>query len=502
MTDSFLFYDLETWGTDPRRTRIAQFAAIRTDADLVELGEPIEFLVRPADDLLPSPGASMVTGLAPQDALAGLSEAEAFARIADEMSRPGTCTLGYNSLRFDDEFVRHGLFRNFHDPYEREWRNGNCRWDLLDVMRLAHALRPEGIEWPRRDDGATSFRLEHLAEANGVRIGDAHEALSDVRALIGLARLFRTAQPRLWQYALALRDKRHVAGMLDPFAMTPLLHVSQRYPASRLCAAAVVPVAVHPQIGNRVIVYDLDSDPDELLALSPEAIAARLYVRSADLPEGVSRVPLKEVHTNRCPALVQWNHLRAADFERLGIDRAAAEARADRIRAHGPAIAEKVRRVFAREREAGERPDVDAALYDGFIGNGDKARMARVRATPPAQLGTTDYGFQDPRLAELLFRYRARNWPDTLDVEARLRWDGYRRRRLHADGGLSEHTFQTYFDDITRLRAESAGDAARQALLDRLEDWGRGLAAGLPPADNATAGNAEAGGPGHPAPTP
>lgn len=502
MTDSFLFYDLETWGTDPRRTRIAQFAAIRTDAELVELGEPIEFLVRPADDLLPSPGASMVTGLAPQDALAGLSEAEAFARIADEMSRPGTCTLGYNSLRFDDEFVRHGLFRNFHDPYEREWRNGNCRWDLLDVMRLAHALRPEGIEWPRRDDGATSFRLEHLAEANGVRIGDAHEALSDVRALIGLARLFRTAQPRLWQYALALRDKRHVAGMLDPFAMTPLLHVSQRYPASRLCAAAVVPVAVHPQIGTRVIVYDLDSDPEDLLALSPEEIAARLYVRSADLPEGVARVPLKEVHTNRCPALVQWNHLRAADFERLGIDREAAEARAARIRAHGPAIAEKVRRVFARERDAGERPDVDAALYDGFIGNGDKARMARVRGTPPAQLGATDYGFQDPRLAELLFRYRARNWPDTLDVEARLRWDGYRRRRLHVDGGLSEHTFQTYFGDLTRLRAESAGDAARQALLDRLEDWGRGLAAGLPPADNATAGNAEAGGPGHPAPTP
>ena len=500
MSDSFLFYDLETWGTDPRRTRIAQFAAIRTDADLTELGDPIEFLVRPSDDLLPSPGASMVTGLAPQDALAGLSEAEAFARIADEMSRPGTCTLGYNSLRFDDEFVRHGLFRNFHDPYEREWRNGNCRWDLLDVMRLAHALRPEGIEWPSRDDGATSFRLEHLAEANGVRIGDAHEALSDVRALIGLARLFRTAQPRLWQYALALRDKRHVAGMLDPFAMTPVLHVSQRYPASRLCAAAVVPVAVHPQIGNRVIVYDLDSDPDGLLALSADEIAARLYVRSADLPEGVSRVPLKEVHTNRCPALVQWNHLRPADFERLGIDREAAEARAARIRAHGPAIAEKVRRVFARERDPRERPDVDAALYDGFVGDGDKARMARVRATPPAQLVTTDYGFQDPRLAELLFRYRARNWPDTLDAIERARWDDYRRRRLHADSGLSECSFETYFADIARLRAEAGSDAARLALLDRLEGWGRELATGLPPAEDAPTGGA--GVHDHAAPTP
>ncbi len=479
MSDSFLFYDLETWGTDPRRTRIAQFAAIRTDAGLRELGEPIEFLVRPADDLLPSPGASLVTGLAPQDALAGLTEAEAFARIADEMSRPRTCTLGYNSLRFDDEFVRHGLFRNFHDPYEREWRNGNCRWDLLDVMRLAHALRPEGIHWPVREDGATSFRLEHLAEANGVRIGDAHEALSDVRALIGLARLFREAQPRLWQYALALRDKRHVAGMLDPIAMTPVLHVSQRYPAARMCAAAVVPLAVHPQIGNRVIVYDLDSEPDALLSLPPEEIAARLYVRAADLPEGVARVPLKEIHANRCPALVQWNHLRPADFERLGIDPAQAEARAARIRAEGPAIAEKVRRVFTRERGDGPPPDVDAALYDGFVAEGDKARMAMARATPPAELGRRDFGFQDARLPELLFRYRARNWPETLDAGERARWDDYRRQRLQDDSGLSECGFEAYFSDISRLRAEAGDDSRRLALLERLEQWGHGLQSGL-----------------------
>src|SRR5690606_1979330 len=164
MTDSFLFYDLETFGADPRRSRIAQFAAVRTDRELQVVDEPISLFVRPADDLLPSPVATLITGIAPQHALReGLSEAEAAARIVEEMSRPGTCTLGYNSLRFDDEYVRHTLFRDFFDPYEREWRGGNSRWDLLDVMRLAHALRPEGIEWPKREDGATSFKLEHLA---------------------------------------------------------------------------------------------------------------------------------------------------------------------------------------------------------------------------------------------------------------------------------------------------------------------------------------------------
>ena len=480
MSDSFLFYDLETWGRDPRLTRVAQFAAIRTDLALRPLGEPIDFLVRPADDLLPSPGACMVTGIDPYDARReGMTEADAFARIQDEMSRPRTCVAGYNSLRFDDEFIRHGLFRNFHDPYEREWRGGNCRWDLLDVMRLVHALRPDGINWPQRDDGkGTSFKLEHLAEANGVREGDAHEALSDVRALIGMARAFRSAQPRLWDYALRLRDKRFAGGMLDITAPDPVLHVSQRYPATRLCAAPVLPLARHPRIESRVIVFDLDSDPDALLALDPGDIADRLFVPTRDLPEGEARIPLKEVHLNRCPALVAWRHLTEADFDRLRIDVDAVENRAARLRVAGPALAEKVRQVFAQR---GELPpgDADGSLYDGFLPDGDRRRIADVRATPSEALAAREFGFQDPRLPELLFRYRARNWPDSLDGVERARWDDFRRRRLAADSGLSEVSLPGFFLEVDALRGVHAGNGRRLALLDRLEAWGRELQADL-----------------------
>ncbi len=480
MGNSFLFYDLETFGADPRRTRIAQFAAIRTDEDLNEIEEPIDFLVRPADDLLPSPDATLVTGLAPQRALAeGVPEAEAFARIFEAMSRPQTCTLGYNSLRFDDEFVRYGLYRNFYDPYEREWRGGNCRWDLLDVMRLMHALRPEGITWPQRDDGkGTSFKLEHLAAANGVRVGDAHEALSDVRALIGLARRFRQAQPRLWDYALRLRDKRHVATLLDAVAMEPVLHVSQRYPATRLCAAAVVPITRHPRIESRMIVFDLDADPEVLLRMDSEAIAARLYLRADQLPEGQARIPLKEVHLNRCPAIVRWEHLRAEDFQRLSIDPELARTRAARLREAGPELAEKLRRVYALQREQ-PVADADAALYDGFLQDGDKRLFAEVRSTPPEALGARAFGFRDPRLPELLFRYRARNWPHTLDAVERQRWDHFRRQRLADDSAQSELGFTPYFQRIATLRAEHAGDAARLALLDQLQAWGQHLHASL-----------------------
>ncbi len=471
MAESFLFYDLETFGQDPRRTRIAQFAAVRTDAELNIIDEPVSFYVKPADDLLPSPVATLITGITPQHALAeGVSEAEAFARINELMSRPQTCTLGYNTLRFDDEFVRYGLFRNFHDPYEREWRSGNSRWDLLDMLRLVHALRPEGINWPQREDGATSFKLEHLALANDVREGDAHEALSDVYATIGMAKRFRQAQPRMWDYALRLRDKRYVGSLLDVIAMQPVLHISMRYPASRLCAAPVLPLARHPHINNRVIVFDLEGDIEPLLELSVEEITARLYTRAADLPEGQQRIPLKEVHLNKVPALVAWNHLREADFQRLAIDPAAVEAKAEKLRALGPQLAEKARQVFARERVNDGPIDADASLYDGFLAEGDKGLLSKVRTAPPEALAELEQRFRDPRLPELLFRYRARNHPQTLDATARSRWDAYRQQRFNTPG-LAEQTLPEYSAQIAVLREEHKDNPASLALLDALEQW-------------------------------
>jgi len=479
MAESFLFYDLETFGQDPRRTRIAQFAGIRTDANLNIVEAPVSFYVKPANDLLPSPIATLITGITPQHALGeGVSEAEAFSRIHDLMAQPGTCSLGYNTLRFDDEFIRHGLFRNFYDPYEREWRNGNSRWDLLDMMRLLHALRPEGVVWPQREDGATSFKLEHLATANNVREGDAHEALSDVHATIGLARLFKQAQPRLWDYALKLRDKRFVGTLLDVDAMQPVLHISMRYPAQRMCAAPVLPLARHPFINNRIIVVDLEGDIQPLLDLPPETIAARLYTRAADLAEGEQRVPLKEVHLNKVPALVAWNHLRPADHARLGIDAAAIEAKAERLRPLGPALAEKARQVFAGER-ALSPSDVDASLYDGFLADGDKALMSRIRTSPPAELAGFAERLRDPRMPELLFRYRARNHLDTLDATERSRWNDYRRQRLLGEASLGEQTLPQYTAQLDALAAEHADDAGKLALLQHLRDWGTHLQSSL-----------------------
>ena len=477
MSASFFWYDLETFGSDPRRTRIAQFAGQRTDAQLNPVGDPLVLFCKPANDLLPSPEATLITGITPQQALRdGVNEAELIGRVLDEFAQPETCAVGYNSLRFDDEFIRCALYRNFHDPYEREWRGGNSRWDLLDVMRLASALRPDGLQWPLREDGTPSFKLEHLAEANGSREGTAHEALSDVQSLIGLARKLKQVQPKLFDYAFALRDKRHAASMLDVANMTPVLHISGKYPAARHCAALVAPICRHPSIDSRVIVLDLDADPEAFLMLDADGIADSLYTPTADLPEGETRVPLKEIHLNRCPMLIALEHLRVEDIERLGLDLPRALAHADRLRA-APGLAETVRQVYARSRER-VASDADAALYDGFLPDGDRRLFAQVRAAPPQGLPGFAARLTDPRLTELLFRYQARNWPQSLTHDQQTRWDDYRRRRLGSDIGLSEYSFETHRESIAHLHA-TRPQPRDQVLLDALQSWAEGLEASL-----------------------
>ena len=303
MALTLYWHDYETWGTDPGRDWPAQFAGLRTDEDLKVIGKPLSLYCYPADDMLPQPEACMVTGITPQLArMNGVIEADFFRRIHEQLALPGSCGVGYNSIRFDDEVTRFGLYRNFFDPYAREWQNGNSRWDIIDMVRLTHALRPDGIEWPSHADGTPSFRLEQLTEANGIPHQGAHDALTDVYATIELARLIKQQQPRLFDYLFQLRDKRRVASLLNLNTMQPVLHVSSKYPAERGCIAMVVPVARHPVNKNGIIVYDLAQDPEPLLSLSVEQLSERLFTPRRELPEGVERIPLKTIHLNKSPA--------------------------------------------------------------------------------------------------------------------------------------------------------------------------------------------------------
>jgi len=429
---SFYWHDYETFGRVPRRDRPAQFAGIRTDADLNEIGEPLMVYCQPAPDFLPDPESCLLTGILPQTCLAqGVPEHEFADRIEAELARPGTIGLGYNTIRFDDEVTRYLFWRNLMDPYAREWQNDCGRWDLLDVVRCAYALRPEGINWPTHEDGRPSFRLEHLTVANGLSHEAAHDALSDVRATIALARLLKTAQPKLFEFCLRLRRKEAVWAEIG--VGKPFLHVSGMYGPERGCIGFVWPLAPHPTNKNELIVWDLGTDPSELLELGAEAIRARMFVKQEDLPEGTSRLPIKTIHVNKSPIVIgNPKTLSAAMTKKWGLDIGQGLAHAQLLAEKGKLLDGLWPAVF--KREPLPPGDVDEDLYGGFLGADDKRALQRVRASSPEQLaqraGEGKLNFADERLDELVFRWRARNFPASLSEAERERWQAHCAVRL------------------------------------------------------------------------
>lgn len=479
MSASIFWYDFETFGADPRRDRASQFAGIRTDEDLNIIAEPLSFYCQPADDFLPSPVSCLITGITPQKAKAeGVPECEFTARIHEQFAQPNTCVAGYNSIRFDDEVTRQLFYRNFYDPYEREYRNGNSRWDIIDMLRLCAVVRPEGIRWPQSETGHVSFRLEELTRVNEIEHGNAHDALSDVHATIAMARLVKEQQPKLYDYVYQLRNKNKVLAEIDLQSLKPFVHVSGMYAAEHGRLALVMPLCRHPANSNGIIVYDLRVDPRKWLDLSPAEIRRRLFTPVRELGEDEERIPLKTIQVNRCPIVASAGVLEDAVATAIRIDRQQCREHWEILRDHA-GLKNLLHEVWRDEPRPVEQ-DPDFMIYSGgFFSDADKSLMRTLRGTPPRDLGRLDLPFRDKRLPEMFFRYRARNYPDTLSAEELARWDRFRAARL-ADPE-AQARYQHGLDE-----ARERGDGQQQLLIDEVEAYVQQLTAtALEPSESA-----------------
>ena len=473
-SESFYWHDYETSGADAIQDRPWQFAGVRTNAALEIIGEPLTLYAQPAPDRLPHPAAVRVTGITPQlAAQKGLPEAEFIARIHTELAQPKTCGIGYNSIRFDDEITRFALWRSLRDPYAREWQNGNSRWDLLDVVRAYRALRPQGIEWPLRDDGHTSFRLEELTAANGIDHGAAHDAMADVMATIEMARLLKRCDGELFDVLYAQRSKRAVSGLIDVQQLTPLVHVSGMFGGARHNLALVSPVAWHPRNNSEVICVDLGRSPD-FLECDPELIREQLFTPRDELPEGLERPPIKTIRLNRAPVLLPAQWVAGPVAEALGLDgdlhrRHLAALRAARS-ADADGFVARFQSIWA-EQAFPPRSDPDLMLYDGFLDDGDRNLCEQAINDDPVSLAGQSFPFSDQRLPELLFRYRARNFPETLTEAETAQW------QEHCQLQRSEGTFTlaAFEQELAEERARPEMTERTAAALDQLEIWVRSL---------------------------
>jgi len=469
-TPSFFWFDYETFGTQAAWDRPCQFAGIRTDENLRVIGDPLVIYCRQSDDYLPHPAAARITGITPQlTNKEGLPEAAFIDRIRREMTYPGTCSVGYNNIRFDDEFTRHTLFRNLFDAYEQEWKEGCSRWDLLDVVRLTRALRPDGIRWPINDDGSTSNRLEQLSAANGIEHTQAHDAMSDVWATLGMARLIREKQPRLFTYAFEQRGKRAVGEILNTKQRRASLQVSGMIPAARHHIGAVLPLCRHPKNSNGIIVLDLDQDSSYLASLTTDEIASRLFQKAEAEPRH-SRPGLRTVHLNKCPVIVPFTTLGKDDADRLNIDlreEAVSEWLDDQT-------LKNIVNAMAPEWASDEKKDVDGTLYSGnFFSQEDKTRLAAIKKADPLELTISSHGqhFDDSRLNTLFFRYLARNFPSQLSAEELESWQEYCREKLttHGKEWLDFNTYNELLDNNTSWQE------SEESLREALRTYGREL---------------------------
>lgn len=471
---TFYFYDLETSGLNARAHRIMQFAGQRTDENFKPIGEPHDWLVKLTDEVLPDPDAVLITGITPQKTLEeGYTEAEFLTLISSEVLQPDTVIVGFNSIRFDDEFMRATLWRNFYDPYEWQWQDGRSRWDLLDVVRMVRALRPEGIHWPVDSKGQPTNRLELLTAQNGLEHEHAHDALSDVMATIAVAKLLKEKQPKMFEYLLSVRDKRKVAELINVEDPKPFVYTSGRL--SSKWEKTTAAVAIGPGVNGSVLVYDLRQDPAKLAQLSDSELTEALFNRNSE----TDILPVKQLKPNSCPAVAPLGVLDDASQERLNITR-------ETIQKHYSSLfgisgfTERIMQLFgmydeAKKSKYPKETDPDFQIYDGFVGDQDKTKMRIVRAADENSLADTNLDFSDERLEKLLVRYKARNFPRSITASERTTWEEYRTSRISA-GVNGQLSLAAFAKRLSELAFQNTTNDNAQFLLQELQLYAESIA--------------------------
>ena len=468
---TFFFYDLETSGFSARYDRIMQFAGQRTNDELELIGQPVNLLVKLTDDILPAPGAVLTTHITPQMTVAdGISEADFCRYFLEQVATPDTTILGYNSTRFDDEFIRHTLWRNFHDPYQWAWVEGRDRWDLLDVTRLVRALRPEGINWPTKrvaetDQLITTVNLVDMAKCNGFENDNAHDALADVKALISLARLLRQSQPTMWRYLLDHHDKRSILNIITPSQPKPFVYASGRY-SSSYQKTTVATVIAEGRTPNSYLVWDLRYDPVDFTSLSEAEILGNLTAdRATRRQDDFVPIPIKELSINKCPAVAPLVVLDSASEVRISLSQAEAMKHYHQLNSQAGLI-KRLTRAWCKRPAFPPASDVEGKLYDSFTPKSDQAKIRLVAAADSAGLADLHPNFTDERLDELLFRYKARQYPASLSESEEERWRKFRRAKL-------ERELPAYLSELSKLASSPAAD---QFILEELQLWAESIA--------------------------
>jgi exodeoxyribonuclease I len=466
---TFLFYDLETYGRNSQIDRIAQFACIRTDEDLNIIAEPLVLYCQLPEDYLPEIEASLVHGISPQFVLEnGLSEYDFAKKIYEEFTVPKTCILGYNNIRFDDEFIRNLFYRNFLDTYYREWSNGNSRWDILDLVRIVHDLRPDKIVWAKNEENKPSFRLSDLSKANNLEHSNVHDALSDVYATIDLLKLIKTNQEKTYNFFYTNRSKSDSLNIIQS-KNNLFLHTSNMLTSEYGCTSVMTCLSNHPINNNCLLAYDLRYHPQELITLSATEIEKKLFAKDL-LPE--NRIHIKGIHLNKSPIVAPIEVLDNISQKRLNIDLEKCKIHLKLIENNLEKIQTKILEIYSKEYENKiVHDDPELQIYSGgFFSDKDKQVFANIQQATPEELLSIKDKITDQRIKELLRRFIARNFFDIMNDADKESWKKYVSEKLHSPIIEEKLDIVSYKKEIKNLLASNPKNKDKK-ILQSLYDY-------------------------------
>ncbi len=428
--NSFYWYDYETFGLKPSTSRIAQFAGVRTDTQLNIIPNTAKKIYcKPPKDCLPSPTSVLITSITPQlCAKKGISEFEFIKTINTEFSGADTCIVGYNNIRFDDEFTRYTLFRNFFDPYSWSYKNNNSRWDIIDVVRMCYALKKDSsLKWVLTD-GVPSFKLDKLTIANGIKHTDAHDALADVYATIAIAKKIKQTQPKLFAYALQMRNKAYVKNNIKFFE--PILHTSGMY-ANKLANTRRCVATQYSALGNSAIIFNLDQDPSILLDLTTVELQKLIFTKTENLPTGTNRLQIKELHFNKSPMFVTDSFLQDEKIvKHLQIDMDKTNKHLKFLQTNREKITDKITQIFTNNFV--KNNDAEQMLYAGFLSKYDRICANKIINLTIDNIQNYQPKFKDKSLDKLWIHFKARNYLEYLSDKEKNYYDDEIGKRIQS----------------------------------------------------------------------
>ncbi|QIQ41550.1 MAG: exodeoxyribonuclease I [Buchnera aphidicola (Aphis urticata)] len=456
---TFLFYDYETFGTHTSLDKPAQFASIRTNKNLEIIEKPKCFYCFPSDDYLPEPCSILITKITPQYTFKhGMNEYEFSRKIYKILTHPNTCIVGYNNIVFDDEITRNIFYRNFLDPYEWSWKNNNSRWDLLNIMRICYLLRPNGIKWPKNTLGLPIFKLSNLTRENNILHDNSHDAVSDVYATIALAKLIKEQQPKLFNFFLKYRQKNELFKLINLRNFQPILYISSFFSAIRNNMSFILPLFWHENNNNILISIDLFQDVKKLIH----------FLKNHDYQDIKTKnlfdLGIVLIHFNRCPILVPINLIRTEDTEKLKMKNFYIDHKINLIKLNY-VIINSIKNIFSQKNTFQKTSNVDLQIYNNFFNLNDKALIKKISNTQPINLKNLQLNFQDMRLKELLFRYKARNFVFILNTNEKKIWLN------HCLKVFNRLVLKEYIHTIEDLLKQFSFDIEKVGLLNKLLEY-------------------------------